>query len=136
MIFSLIIISACMATRYSATNSDASRVKTSKTNAISEINTPYARLTLLDYLKRIPGIQMVNTGAGPEIRVRNGVSFLGEQGPLYVINNVRIGNRYATAEAFVDTNDIQSIQVLKDVSSTNAYGIQGANGVIIIQTKE
>jgi TonB-dependent SusC/RagA subfamily outer membrane receptor len=136
VILSAVILSACSMTGFNASNHDAARIKTSKMNAITEVNTPYPTLTLMDYLKRVPGIQVINTGNKPEVRIRHGISIVGEQEPLYVIDDVRIGNDYSTAEAYVDVNDISSISVLKDVSSTNLYGFQGANGVIIIHTKK
>jgi TonB-dependent SusC/RagA subfamily outer membrane receptor len=112
------------------------KLKSSKTNAIEEVYTPYPTLELIDYLKRVPGIQVITTGGSPQVRIRNGISIVGEQEPLYVIDNIPVGNDYSAAESYVDVNDIRSISVLKDVSSTNRYGFQGANGVIIIHTKK
>ena len=119
LILSAILLSACSTAGFYTRDNDASRIKSSKMNAISEINTPYAAMTLIDYLKRVPGIQVITTGDRPEVRVRYGISIVGEQEPLYVIDDVRIGNDYSAAEAYVDVNDIRSISVLKDVSSTN-----------------
>lgn len=127
---------ACTVSKYSAKQDESSYVKSGKTNAIEEIYTPYPTLQLIDYLKRVPGIQVITTGSSPQVRIRNGISITGEQEPLYVIDNIPIGNDYSAAEANVDVNDIRSISVLKDVSSTNRYGLQGANGVIIIHTKK
>ena len=127
---------ACTVSKYSAKQDKPSYVKSGKINAIEEIYTPYPTLELIDYLKRVPGIQVITTGSSPQVRIRNGISILGEQEPLYVIDDVPVGNDYSAAEAYVDVNDIRSISVLKDVSSTNRYGFQGANGVIIIHTKK
>jgi TonB-dependent SusC/RagA subfamily outer membrane receptor len=131
----ILLLCACSVSQYSGTQDKPAVLKSSKTTAIEEINTPYPTLELIDYLKRVPGIQVIMTGGSPQVRIRNGISILGEQEPLYVIDNVRIGNDYSAAEAYIDVNDIRSISVLKDVSSTNLYGFQGANGVIIIHTK-
>ena len=68
-------------------------------------------------------------GSGSNVRVR-GIGSLNESAPLYVID----GMMHSDMD-FLNSNDIASIQVLKDASSTAIYGSRGANGVIIITTK-
>jgi len=68
-------------------------------------------------------------GANPTIKIR-GVSSFRNNGPLYVIDGVPV-----VGTADFTTADIESIQVLKDASSSAIYGARGANGVIIITTK-
>src|SRR6185437_16611611 len=57
-------------------------------------------------------------------------TFNGISQPIYVIDGVQ-GSNLGT----LNPNDIESIEVLKDASSTAIYGSQGANGVIIVTTK-
>lgn len=79
-----------------------------------------------------PGVQVHGSGepgANPIIKIR-GVSSFRNNGPLYVIDGVPVGG---TAD--FTTAEIESIQVLKDASSSAIYGARGANGVIIITTK-
>lgn len=68
-------------------------------------------------------------GANPIVKIR-GISSFRNNGPLYVIDGVPV-------EGMADftTAEIESIQVLKDASSSAIYGARGANGVIIITTK-
>jgi TonB-dependent SusC/RagA subfamily outer membrane receptor len=100
--------------------------------------TPYTRdanfqyLNLRQYLQNVPGLQISNGII--TIRGAN-QSLVGDQEPLYVVDNVQIGNSYADVADRVDPNDIDKVQVLKDVASTSAYGMRGANGVIVITTK-
>ncbi len=70
-------------------------------------------------------------GASVDILVRGNRSINGSNSPLFIIDGVQGAN-------FEDINasDIESINVLKDASSTAIYGSQGANGVIIITTKQ
>lgn len=90
-------------------------------------------------------------GAGLSIRVRGSNSFLGGTEPLYVIDGVPFNNNSSgttpeslggdekqtlNAMAFINPNDIESIDVLKDASATSIYGSRGANGVILITTKK
>ncbi|MFA5820342.1 MAG: SusC/RagA family TonB-linked outer membrane protein, partial [Bacteroidales bacterium] len=86
---------------------------------------------------KITGVQVVQQGGGipggnPMIRVRgtNSVSTTGD--PLFVVDGI-VG--VANALQNLNPEDITSIDVLKDASSTAIYGARGANGVIIITTK-
>ena len=85
----------------------------------------------------IPGVQ-VNTGTagaspnGNSIIVRGRNSIRAGNGPLIVLD----GFPYEGALSDINTNDIQSIEVLKDASSSAIYGSRGANGVILVTTKE
>ena len=79
---------------------------------------------------RASGLTVISSGqpgAASDIRIR-GVTTFGNNQPLVIIDGVRgsITN--------INTNDIESIQVLKDASAA-IYGVAGANGVIIVTTK-
>ncbi|MDR0658408.1 MAG: TonB-dependent receptor [Mediterranea sp.] len=65
------------------------------------------------------------------IRIRGNRSISGTNEPLFIIDGVQ-GGSYSD----INPNDIESIEALKDASSTAIYGYQGANGVIIITTKK
>jgi len=65
-------------------------------------------------------------------------TFTGNTDPLIIIDGVQrndVGSTYAGAFNNIDTEDIQSISLLKDASATAVYGAKGANGVLIITTK-
>ncbi len=68
--------------------------------------------------------------AGGRIRIR-GVTTFNQTDPIYVIDGF-VGGDFGT----VNPNDIERIEVLKDASSTAIYGARGANGVVLITTKE
>ncbi|WP_344980513.1 TonB-dependent receptor, partial [Compostibacter hankyongensis] len=70
-------------------------------------------------------------GASLSVRVRGDNSLLGGNEPLYVVD----GFPYTGALNNLNPNDIQSIEVLKDASSTAIYGSRGSNGVVMITTK-
>ena len=81
---------------------------------------------------KVAGVQVVNTGrAGqdPEIRVRGTNSINGFK-PLYVVDGLFTDNIN-----YLNTADIESMEILKDPSSLAIFGGRGANGVIIITTK-
>lgn len=82
---------------------------------------------------RVAGMQVQSSGApdgGATIRIR-GIGTLGNNDPLYIIDGVP--SKRSMNE--LNSNDIESIQVLKDASSSSIYGSRAANGVIIITTK-
>ena len=82
---------------------------------------------------KVSGVQVTSDGqpgADPTVRIR-GVGSFGSTSPLYVIDGVPMG----TSIRDFSSNDIETIQVLKDASAAAIYGSRAANGVIIITTK-
>ena len=103
---------------------------------------------------RVAGVQMTpnsgQPGAEQNVRIRGVNSITASSEPLYVVDGVPIDNNRSALErsgdagvnsaklnplAMISPNDIESISVLKDASATAIYGSRGANGVIIIKTK-
>jgi TonB-linked SusC/RagA family outer membrane protein len=84
---------------------------------------------------KLAGVSVTTTegspGAEVQIRVRGGSSLTGDNSPLYIVDGIQVEN----ALSVLSPNEIQSIDVLKDVASTSIYGSRGANGVVIIATK-
>ena len=86
---------------------------------------------------RIAGVDIMNTtgepGAGTSIRVRGTRSITASNEPLIILDGVM-----DAVSDFGDINpdDIESVTVLKDASSTAIYGSRGANGVIMVTTKK
>lgn len=92
---------------------------------------------------KIAGVQ-VNTNSGrpggkTNVRIRGFSSINSSNNPLYVVDGVQLpqGNQdqFSQSIDYLNPNDVVSIEVLKDASSTAIYGARGANGVILITTK-
>jgi TonB-linked SusC/RagA family outer membrane protein len=66
------------------------------------------------------------------IRIRGVATINGSADPLYVVDGVQVG----TSIDFLNPNDVENIEILKDASATAIYGARGANGVIMITTKQ
>ena len=84
---------------------------------------------------RIAGVEVVSSGVPGgdlKIRVRGSSSINKSNDPLYVVDGIV---RESGLEG-LNPEDIQSMQVLKDASSTAIYGSRGANGVVLVQTKK
>jgi TonB-dependent SusC/RagA subfamily outer membrane receptor len=69
-------------------------------------------------------------GAGAKVRIRGIGSINSNIDPIYVVDGV-----VGVDPNSINPNDIASIEVLKDASSTAIYGVRGANGVIMVTTK-
>src|SRR5439155_3945730 len=78
-------------------------------------------------------------GGQTKIRIRGFSSINSSNNPLYVVDGVYlpISNQTQNSNSidYINPNDIQSVEVLKDASSTAIYGARGANGVVLITTK-
>ena len=73
-------------------------------------------------------------GESGTVKIRGGVSSLGTNSPLYVIDGVPIDQKGPALNS-INPNDIESFNILKDASATAIYGSRATNGVIIITTK-
>ena len=83
---------------------------------------------------RLAGVNVVTTQGSPDadvtIRVRGGGSITQNNEPLYIVDGFQV-----SSIADIPPTDIESVDVLKDASSTAIYGAKGANGVILVTTK-
>ena len=70
-------------------------------------------------------------GASPRVRIR-GIGTINNSDPLYIVDGMPISGGLD----FVNPNDIESIEVLKDAASGAIYGARAANGVILVTTKK
>jgi len=91
---------------------------------------------------KVAGLQVSNNGepgGGSRIRLRGGTSLDASSDPLIVLDGVPLDSRgFASSRNalnFINTNDVESMTILKDASASAIYGSRGANGVIIITTK-
>lgn len=131
--------------------------KSDLTSSISTIKSDELSATSVTSLDqgiqgRAAGVAVLNTsgqpGAGTSIRIRGTSSINGNNEPLYVIDGVPV---ISDAETFstgtlknpalnpltnINPSDIESIEILKDASATSIYGARGANGVVLVTTKQ
>ena len=92
---------------------------------------------------QIAGLQVTkNSGApggGSTVRIRGTSSIRAGNNPLYVIDGLPISGGSSSSQnplSLINPQDIVSIEVLKDASATAIYGARGANGVVLISTKQ
>jgi len=130
----------------------AARVEADEAN-VGLINTPEQMIQ-----GRVAGVNVIQNGGEPgapvSVRIRGGTSISASNEPLYVIDGVPIDNSNSSPSlmgagdtntptsgrknplVFLNPNDIESIDILKDASAAAIYGSRGANGVILITTKK
>ena len=83
---------------------------------------------------KVNGVQVTNAGgpgATPRVIIR-GITTVNGSDPLYVVDGMPVG----TNINFLNQEDIESMEVLKDASAAAIYGTRGSNGVILITTKK
>ncbi|NML63623.1 TonB-dependent receptor [Hymenobacter sp. RP-2-7] len=93
---------------------------------------------------KVSGVQITNSGqpgASPQILIRGAGSVYGA-GPLYVVDGTILpqvqgadGVVRSADLSFLNQNDIASIEILKDAAAASIYGVQAANGVVLVTTK-
>ena len=102
-----------------------------KGEALAELNTSNAMEALQGLA---PGVNITRNngapGAGTKVTIR-GAGTIGNSSPLYIVDGVAVGNI-----DYLNTSDIESIDVLKDAASAAIYGSRAANGVILVTTKK
>lgn len=82
---------------------------------------------------RAPGVRVMQNNGTPgspiSVRIRGANSILGGNEPLYIIDG------FPSSPTYLQNGDIESIEILKDASSTAMYGSRGGNGVVLITTR-
>ncbi|MEX8546509.1 MAG: SusC/RagA family TonB-linked outer membrane protein [Mucilaginibacter sp.] len=83
---------------------------------------------------KVAGLQITNSGqpgASPQIIIRGTGTVYGSNTPLYVVDGV-----WYDDINFLNSNDIESMSILKDASSESIYGVRAANGVVLVTTRK
>ena len=116
--------------------------KSNLTGAISKVNNEkldQIAVSRVDdaLVGQVSGVNIAATegeaGSAPTIRIRGTGSITGVSDPAIVVDGLLVDNDYL---GNLDMNDIASFEILKDAASAAIYGSRGANGVILITTKE
>ena len=118
-----------------------SQIKEAVTGSIQQIKTdelkdiPVSQFTQ-QLQGKLSGVQISQTTGKPgqelSVRVRGQASISGGNTPLYVVDGFPIVGGLSS----INPNEIESISILKDASSTSLYGSRAANGVVLITTKK
>lgn len=120
------------------------------TGAVSNVNSKDFNVGLISTPAqlingKISGVQIMSSSgspsAGSTIRIRGGASLNASNDPLIVLDGIPletggISGNSGNFLSLINPNDIESMTVLKDASSTAIYGSRASNGVIIITTKK
>jgi len=84
---------------------------------------------------KFTGVEVFQGPNGLIVRIRGGSSINSSNEPLFVIDDMAVEPGPGGALVGLNPNDIEKIEVLKDIGSTARWGVRGANGVVLITTK-
>jgi TonB-dependent SusC/RagA subfamily outer membrane receptor len=138
-VLTLFLLAACSrrtAQHISPPTSDPSRPPGTVLTADDIQRSPGQSLEQL-LLARVPGLMLTRAPDGHAVlHLRGTTTLLGDEEPLFVVNGIPLGPNAAGNLSAIDPHDIETVQVLRDAASTAAFGMRGANGVILIRTKQ
>jgi TonB-dependent SusC/RagA subfamily outer membrane receptor len=136
----LILFTACQTTNKSSSGYEEEEAKTIHSKdkvtigSTVEGNTNSPTSQLVDYMRKLPGVMVRGSHPNVSVMIRGVKTSDGNTEPLYVLDNVPMGNNYAQVAGIVDVTRIKKVSVLKGAQAA-IYGTQGSNGVIIITMK-
>ena len=132
----LLVLTAC-AHRKAASPTAVSRPPDTVLTADDIRSSPGQSLEQL-LLARVPGLTIERAADGhAKLIIRGKTTILGDDEALFVVNGVPLGpGAFSGNLAAVDIHDIETVQVLREAAATAGYGVRGANGVIVIRTKQ
>ncbi|MEN9909030.1 MAG: hypothetical protein RLZZ540_2179 [Bacteroidota bacterium] len=116
-----------------------SQKKSELTSAVSSIKKEDIKVALVSNVSealqgKTPGVEVVNNSNSPggdvSVRVRGISSLNNSIQPLYVVDGIPLSGN----ASFLNSNDIASVEILKDAAAASIYGSRGANGVVLITT--
>jgi outer membrane receptor protein involved in Fe transport len=128
-LFCILIFSACASSNKSSTDyskSDAPKERPSK---------DYSKYSTLADALRSDGVPVRGVGAAVTIDFRGINSITQDTRPLFVVDRIIMGRDYPSVNSAINTANINSIKILKGLSSSAKYGEDGNSGVIEIVTK-
>jgi len=106
-------------------------------DGVSSIENVDNTQTWSTYLRRLPGVIVRGQGQNLVIRIRStNNSFLMDSSPLFVVDNMAVGNDFQSLAGSINLGDVESITVLKNANETSMWGLRGANGVIVVRSKK
>lgn len=136
------VLSDVVVVGYGTQRKSASTGSIASVKAADITQTPVANIAQ-GLAARVAGVQITQNNAAPggniSVRIRGTNSINGSSEPLYIIDGIQVSNGGAVTDvsplSTINPNDIESVEILKDASSTAIYGARGANGVVLITTK-
>lgn len=93
-------------------------------------------ISLIDYIRRLPGIMVLKQGGRTQVVYRGMSSLYGENSPLFVVDNRRVGNDFEQLRNRISVVNIADISLMNSQDATIRYGLRAGNGAIIITTKQ
>jgi outer membrane cobalamin receptor len=93
---------------------------------------------LADFLRKKTNLDIRSNGDGDNVKilVRGMSTMTSGTSPIFIVDGVNMGTSYSRANQAVDPSALHKVKVLKSLAETTIYGLQGVNGVIVVNTKQ
>ncbi len=133
LIIGSLFLFACSTSKSTTKTEDATSQKVTirKQGEIKE------NISLTNYLRRIPGLRVSGDDTNGSVRVLGGGGGVSTSNqPLFVLDGVKVGRSLSRVANLVIVASIADVSVLKPGAEASYYGVDGANGVIVISTKK
>lgn len=93
-------------------------------------------LELKDYLRRLSGINIMDSGGTVTVKIRGTSSISTDTSPLFIIDGIRVGTSYEAAANSLSMKDVDYIRIVRPSEAMTTYGMTAANGAIVVYTKQ
>lgn len=117
-------------------SSCATSGSTSDAERIDELLIENPDLSLKDYLRRLSGVNISESGGEVRVMIRGAQSISGDNSPLFVVDGTRVGTSFSAFENSVSVRDIESIRVVRSSEAMTTYGMRASNGAIVVYTRD
>lgn len=117
------------------TTNNSSNTLNDSTYQAGDIIDPDQSISLVDHLRRVPGVHISGDGPNASVKIRGISSINSSNEPLFILDGQQLTGGLRAATQLVPVNEIKFIRVLKNPEDTGIYGVRGANGVIEIALK-
>jgi outer membrane cobalamin receptor len=129
LLFAVFVHSGCSTSEYSTSSNAADIIEP------YEVNDVNSSISLLKQIRRLPGVYIERNGGQTDVYLKGGFSFAAETRVLFVVNNIPVGNDFSEIDGLVNVNDIKNIKVMRSFQSSQLFGMRGAYGAIVFETR-
>lgn len=132
IIILFVSITSCHSTQSAGSTGLDKKAKREKAPKVEKVYS-----TLAERLRETPGVLVTGQGRYASVRIVGIPQTINSSNePLFIVDGQKIGRSFAQVENIINVMEVDKIRVLKTAADTGLYGLEGANGVILIKMKK